>query len=569
MSAALVLGTITFPGITAPKSMVGTRLLGTQPSNYVIYARPQPGSPDVSGTATCVFGSSTNLLTMRNTLCDKGVLQITEHGQIQVFSILDKRWAWHKGVVTGAYNVRDSAGNIIAATQKTLAELVTILLTAVGESSADVSLISTTEKPAVTWSQDQVDDELDALLIPRGYVVALLANDTVKIYPKGIGAILPLNDDLVNVTVSIDPPALPLTLRAAGLRTMVQSMLKCKPVGWDTDGTIKEAKDLSYNPGGVGNASGWDGQDLITMAFITDPLARQRGLLSVGRWYQIDSQADGTQNLNFGGVNYVPGEISVSSGDQLLPVKRFLLTSGTNIFSQTKYDEAFVSGTFWDGAATNGPANVGPFYQLTQTPWSLIEEYGIVAFEQDAPETKDDAGVKKFADVYLTCSYAIHPTTTYVKDRYTRDRNLGGIGTDVVDVDYLQRELIAGYATGTSTINALSDNKTAQDTLADVVLDNAQRQYATVAGTLLVYRDIQVFNTDGINLQMRWHVAIGEKTPFSTVCSQNAELLPLLPQASDYAKARTIRRNGSPTNRKNRQYNWSMFGSSAPGGGIP
>lgn len=570
MSAAFVTGTIIFPGIDTPIFASMSRYNGARPSPGYIYCVPQIGSPDTSGSATFQFGSSSNLITMQNVLCDAGTLRVTPAGQVLVVTIYDRRWRWTKGnPVVGAYNIRDSAGNIISSTEKTLAELATILLTACGEPSADVSLITSDEKPEVAWEYDNPADEIEDLLNQRGYVISLRPDDTVKIFPAGVGNALPDNSDLVSVNITIDPPEFPQYLRVIANRTMVQSMLLCVAVGLDTDGKIKKCEDLSYNPGGVGNANGWDGLDLLTMSYITDPQARQCALLSVGRWFQVESQADGSQVLAFGGVDYVPGEITVNDASQFLPLRNFLLTSSANIYGKQQYDDAFVSGTFWDGQTTNPPANVGPFYQLQTTPWTLQEDLGIVQFKD--PEVKYDSGSGKyvFADVYLTCSYSIRDDQTYIHDHYTKDRSMGGIGVDPFKAVYLQRTLVAGYTPGTSTIDALTVNDTALGLEADKVLDNLQRKYVTQNSNLLTYRDIYSFGTDGITLQIQWNVATNSPVPIGTMASQYAETIPLLPTTVDLSRARITGMTGSPVNRRNRAYLWAHFGKRTPGGGLP
>lgn len=566
MSAAFVSGVISFPGIDNPISCTVTRINGVRPSAITIFAQPQAGTPDTSGTATFQFGSSSNLITMNNVLCDLGTLQVNTHHNIQTFVLYDRRWAWRKGEpLVSAFNVRGPDGVIISSTQKTLAELATIILTACGEPSADVSLITSTEYPEVAYEYDNPADALGDLLGVRGYVVSLLANDTVKIFPAGVGTPLPDNADLVAASISVDPPEFPQYIRCAANRTMVQSMLRCVPVGLDTDGRIRKTQDLSYSPG-VGT-TGFDGLDLLTFAYILDPVARQLALQTVGRWFQVYEQASGGQSLSFGDVDYIPGEITVTDASQYLPLKNFLLSSSTNIYGKVQYDEAFVSGTFWDGQNTNPPANVGPFYRLQQTPFNLQEELGIVQFND--PQVKSDAGKLVFADVYITCCYSVRDNTSYVNDHYTKDRSLGGIGVDCFKAQYIQRTLIAGYTAGTGTLNALTTNDTAVAAEADKVLDNLQQNYVTQNSNLLTYRDIYSFGTDGITLQLQWNVATNGPVPIGTMASQYAETIPLLPTTVDLARARITSLTGSPVNRRNRRYLWEQFGKRAPGGGLP
>lgn len=573
MSASFVSAVLSFPGINNPVSAIVTRTNGTRPGIALVTAVPQNDSPDTSGTATFVFGTSSNAMTWSNALCDLGTIMTTEAGQVERFVIFDRRWRWRKGApVTGAYNVRNPDGTVIAATQKTLAQLATILFTAVGEGSADVSLITSTEYPMVVWDYDNPADELADLLETRGYVISMQADDTVKVFPVGTGATLPANDDVVTITITIDPPEVPAQIRAVCEHTLVQSMLKCVAVGEDTDGKIKLIKDLSYNPGGVGNASGWDGMDLISFAYITDPVKRDLAIKTVGRYFQVTSQADGSQNLSFGGVNYLSGgggggEIIVSDASQFLPLKPFLLTAAVDQFSKQRYDQAFVSGTFYGELQSNPKllGNTSPFTRVDKREWTMNGDFGLVIFHE--PATKDNgSGVQVMADVYVTCTYMVNDATTGVKDRLARDKSLGGYGTDVYKLTELQRTLTAAYTPGSSTLSGLTDTKPTVNTAADNFLNTAALNYITSVANVLLYRDCYAFSTDGVNLQIQWHVAAAGPVPFSTNVAQYAEVLPLIPTQAERGAVRATRRIQSPTIRRNKEWLQTNFGAQAAGG---
>lgn len=566
MSADFVSGYISFPGVSDPISMTATRILGMRPSVALIYATPQGDTPDCSGTATFQFGTSSNVMTWNNALCDSSSLQVSESGHRQVFVIYDRRWRWSKGLpVTGAYNVRKPDGTIDAATQKTLAELATILFTAMNESGADVSAITSTEYPMVVFDRDNPSDQLAQLLEPRGYVVSLMQDDSVVVFARGTGTPLPDNDDLINANLSVDPPEIPFAIRLICNRTLVQSMLATVPVGLDVDGSIVGVNDLSYLPSG-----GWDGKDLIDFTYITDPVARECAKLSVGKWYQVSTQADGTQNISFDSVDYCPGEISITNISQILPLQDFILVSATDRMMKVRYQPAFVSGVFWDTGANplaNPPtaANTPAFTVVRGRDWTLNKQYGIVQFRESV--TKDNAGTKTFADVFLTCCYSVHDATVQVKDRYERDLTLGGYGYDTRHVDELQRTLIVAYTSGTSTVSGITDNKSSVNSDADLYLNAAAAQYVTQQSNVLMYRDCYGFNTDGVTWQLQWNVASHGHVVFGTMASQYAENLYLLPTAAQAAYQRGPRLGGDPTNKAKKKYNKMMFGESAPRGG--
>lgn len=546
-------GSISFPGIDVPIRMTAVRTNGASPDKALIWAQLQAGTPDCTGTATLAFQFNGVPVYWTNALCDKSVVEISTRGHMQVFTILDSRWRWAKAYITGHYNKRYPDGTIVPSSLKTTAELIQLIFAEIGV-AVDVSLVVDTENPEVKWDYDNCADELDELLESRGYVVSLQLDDTAKIWPRNTGYVIPANTDVVNANLSVDPPEIPLLLTAVGDQVLVESMLKGVPIGKDTDGSIKEAKDLSYNPGGVGNASGWDGIDLVTCAAITDPEAQKLALETVGRWWQVKSQADGTQSINAGGVNYVPGDITVSDVTQLLPLNTYLVSTTTDIFGQTVQGEAYLSGVVYDDFSVGAKnQNTAAFTRLDELDFELDKKNGIIKCRKSVtmkydPVMKYDpgpvGGTLKFADLYLTCSYSINPASTLIKDRYLRSRNLGGFGEDIVKDETLLRTLKCNYTAGTSTMSSITDNESTVDVEADVVLDNAQNNYQTVASNVVLYRGVYQFATDGVNVQVQWNCAMKTVSPFSTLVSQYAESLPLIPTAKQKAIARRSRMRG-------------------------
>lgn len=547
-------GNIAYPGIINPVRAIATRTVGCRPDVCLLFCQPQNTSPDTSGTATLIFGFGGVGMTWTNALVDRATIQYSTTGQIEIVQIFDCRWAWSKAYFTGAFNVPNPDGTIDTATQATLADIASSLFDQIGV-TADVSDITSSEKPFVVYDHDRCDDALEELLGQRGYVIALQADDTVRVYVRGDGATLPVNGDLVSVSITIDPPEVPFYLTVCCDKTLVQSMLKMIPVGLDTDGSIKKVNDLSYKPLG-----GWDGTDMEYFTMLPDPVAVVCAKRSVGKWYQVSSQADGSQNVNFGGTNYLPGEITVSSGWQYLPLSPKLLKTYTNTFGKIDYEPAFIMGTFFDGDPIVNPtvgANTADFTRVDKREWILDKARGIVQFKDLALKKTPApvAGVNTFADVYLTCSYSVHDLTTFVKDRHLRQRELDGIGEDLRKLDELQRQIIVAYTPGTSTVNGITDNESDVDAKADAYLDSAENEYVTIQANLLLYRGIYPFTVDGVALQIRWDVAVaGCVSPFGTHVAQNFEGIPQLPSEFEKSNIRRIRMQANPTNRRNNNY---------------
>jgi len=543
----MAFGDIAFPGVTGIEYLIATRTVGVRPDKALLYCQPQVGSPDTSGTATLFFEFNGVAITWTNALCDKGTLRLNTHAFQQVFEIMDCRWSWSKAFYTKAYNVRTPSGGIIPATQATLAQIATDLFNYIGI-SADVSNITSPEFPQVTFDRHRVDDALDMILTQRGYVVSLQLNDTVVVYVRGTGATLPNNGDVVNANITIDPPEIPQYLTVCGARTMVQSKLLCKAVGLELDGSIKDVSNLSYMPAG-----GWTNVDMKNFEEIPGPEERSLAIKSVGKWYQVDTQADGTQNIAFGGVNYAPGEIVVIDASQLLPLVPSLLETEIDVYGVQRFSPPFLEFLVFQDDADNNPphaANTPPFWRVDSRTWSLDRELGIVKLDEVAFQRS--GGVQTFAEVYLTCSYSVSDSSTYVKDRYIRQRNPGGIGEDQTKIDDFERHVILGYSGG--AVNSATDNQGSLNVQADQFLDAAENNYVTTAGNILLYRGIYPFNVDGVALQLRWNCAVPGAVPWGTLVAQNFEGLPQLPTNRERTLQRRTRMSSNPINRRNRQF---------------
>ena len=536
-------GRISFPGIVEPQFIkIALRTNGLRPNKALLFSKPQNNPPSLRGNL--VFGFDSTTITWKNSLCDSAMCRTSRNGQQVVWTIMDGRWLHWKKFIKGAYNVLLPNGTIDPDTEKTLREIVDILFAAIGV-SANTSAITSDEKPMCVFEHDRCVPELEELLELRGYVASYQLNDTYRVFRVGQGATLPNDGDVVSFSSTLNPPELPEILRALGARTRIQSKLKCKPVGMDTDGTWKDVDNLSYNPRGAGVAKGWDGLEKVGFAYITDPLSQELAKKTVGKCYRVDTQADGTHNLVGPGVDYAPGEITVTSGLQYLPVSDELVEAGVDVYGKSRYAPAYVEGLYYKYADIPPKAeNSEPFTRMDSKTWKLHEELGIVEFSILTIKEKDGGGRFTFADVYLTCSYSIHDNTSHIKDRYIRDRPLSGTGMDQVSVEELERTLKCSYEPNGITILFIQDNETTVNTAADRLLDNASARYTTGLGNFVTWRGIRAYAPDGINLQVAWHAALpGSESPFSTSVSQGMEAHPLAPRSTQRQLKRIAERS--------------------------
>ena len=550
-------GSISFPGIVAPISLVATRTVGVRPDRAILRCQPQSGSPDCTGSATLQFSFNGVGISWTNSLCDSGTIVLSTHGHIQVIEILDRRWSWSKAYYTKAFNVRNPDGSIIDSSKKSTSAIAAELFGQLGI-SADVSAVATNDYPELVLDHHRVDDALSDLLTNRGYVISLMTDDSVKVYRRGTGADLPRNDDTRSEVISVNPPQMPSKLMLVGSRTLVQSKLKFVPVGIDTDGTIKKVADLSYAPVFLG----WNGADMENFNFIADKKAKDLAKSTVGKWFQVESQADGTLRIavTSPALNYVPGEIFVGSAKQYLPLKAELIDASNNPLEFVNGNRSVVEGTFYQAGQNPNPGkNTDDFARQDKLGYTFNEELGIIKFDELALKKTPGPvnGTFTFADVYMVCTYSVHDTTSLVKDRFERSRSLGGIGTDVMKNNEFERHIVLNYAEGGGDVVYGSDNKSDLNITADITLDDAVRMYSTSVGVVLKWRGIYNFSTDGNTLQLRWNCATAGDCPWETQASQHMEGLPLLPTGAERGLQRKTRMASNPITRRNRNFHKS------------
>jgi hypothetical protein len=554
-------GAISFPGVNIPISLTATRTLGTNPDYSKLVIVPQGTTPDSSGTSTLSFGFDGNLIVWSNCLCTRTTMEITPKGQVQVCEIADRRWKWQRGYVNGAYNVRNPDGTIDqTAPVANLQQLCVLMFAAMGETVLpDLTRVSTAEFPEVAWNYDNAAWTLEEMLTMRGYVISLNTDDTVTVYVRGQGIPVAGNSETVSLSINLSTPPPPFACGVLGDKTLVQSMLAMIPVGEDLDGSIKYVENLSYKP-----PLGWSGVDFNTFSNITNPVARQLALNTVGKMYQVASQADGTFDVSYANVDYASssGELTVNSMSQCLPLEPYLLDTYTDRFGKIQRARPYVTGQFFNGTIAPIPqgANTPAFTRVDRREYTFDRTNGIILFR--VPALKLLSGViarafsnLTFADVYLTCLYSIHDATLQIKDRMLVTQPLGGIGYDIRKNDAIQRQLVVQYQTGTNMVVGINDNKAQMTVAAQPMLAAIAAQYTAGAGKLQLDRGTIPYSTDGVTWQVMWDVDIkGKLAPFGTWIAQNFDGIPMLPTAADKATMRLARLQANVANRRLRGF---------------
>jgi hypothetical protein len=235
---------------------------GIRPSSATLYfPRNQsvPPTGDLLITGVDEFGGSAEI-TFHTCFADN--VQATAGGDpLLVVRILDRRWAWEFGAISGSYNIRSESGDSLY-NEKTPRELASLCLDVMGESNANLGDFNPTARPPITWELANPARALDELVNQFGYRIILGIDNRVHIERAGVGNISFLNAfTWLEDTVGVDLPRRPDGIIAACGRTLYNMDLYLEPVGLELNGEWKNIDKLSYRPNSnfVGNIDkgGW------------------------------------------------------------------------------------------------------------------------------------------------------------------------------------------------------------------------------------------------------------------------------------------------------------------------
>ncbi len=326
-------GLATYPGIEQIVSASVTLGHGISPSVIRISVIPQATPISEVGTFTLFVGS--NIVTLPDCKIDYGSYQRQDSGELWNIALIDRRWKWRFGQISGRYNVRREdaklqngdpldaeKSELVVDTERTARQLATMYLDAMGETDYDVSLLPEDARPAVEHDYDNPAQALATLCDGLGYRVVLRLDNTVKIVQLGEGGELP-NDFLLEDGRTFNPPEIPDSIAVVCGPSAFQVDFPLEAVGVDRDvdsedkptDTIKPIEQLSYRPAG-----GWATADLPFLTNVTfnsseEDVSGLRSLAtkSVFRYYRIKMP------VNIPGYAGPTGSL-VTKREQILPI---------------------------------------------------------------------------------------------------------------------------------------------------------------------------------------------------------------------------------------------------------
>jgi len=523
-----MLGLASFPGISQLVRASFTLSHGITPSVATLVIAPQAGFPALGGTLTFTFGNVR--LAFPDCRIDTASYHRDAQGLTWSLAVLDRRWKWAFGHVSGRYNQLRADGTIEPATEKSPRELARLCLEAMGEHHVDVERLPDAPRPEIAWDYDNPAAALDALCHMLGCRVVLSLDNRVSLAPQGVGVDLPagaITDD----SGTIDPPERPDALLLVGGPLRFQAQLALEAVGIETDGSLMPIDELSYRP-----SQGWGtlAVDADDWQEIADEKARRLARRSVYRYYGISGHRDGTLQL--------PGTTEpLESLAQILPLENERIeATEDSLDGRQRSLKPRVLGEWYrfelDGA--NIVSKPGEEYAR---PFTLDRGRGLVMFDRPVvlERTASDATSSgqstsevrwKPARIFLETAFGVRDRASGAWRRYTRERRLGGqsFGTapQIVRQDALVYTHIARYRDGRFSGVTTNDEPLAE--FAEACLDAVAGQYEATSAREVRYAGLVAISPDGAIQQVTWEVAQGRGA--TTRASLNSEHHLALPE---------------------------------------
>jgi hypothetical protein len=257
-----------WPGVLAVESCRGTVSHGITPGVFTLTTYPQAAAPAEFGDL--VLGDGVRTVTLKDCKVDSVTGQASAAGQTWTLTILDRRWKWAGGSISGRYNQQDRRGKFVPWTIRSPEELAKLCLEAMGEKGYFLDLPDGLEKatgadeddylragenfaqtqanPPVTWDVTNPARALAILAERFGRrVVFQPLKDRVAVLPLGEGEDLP-DGPLEMSAPSLDAPETPKEVAVAGAPVRIQCRLALEAVGEEWDGEYLPIDLLSYAP---------------------------------------------------------------------------------------------------------------------------------------------------------------------------------------------------------------------------------------------------------------------------------------------------------------------------------
>lgn len=557
-------GIVTFAGIRSLPFMQANVVLthGVGPDVSTIQIPPQAGRLIEGGNLELSYGG--RRVTLHDCKVDSIDMERGSDGlEVWTLNILDRRWKWRMGEISGYYNVRRGE-SIVQRTTKTARELVRLCLEAMGEQRFDVAAVPNDQYPEVEWNYEIPAQALGKLCDEIGFRVILRLNNTVAVVKAGEGQRLPRGGAVLRDAATVDPPERPDSLRFVGDRILWQWDIVLVPVAEEPDGRIVPLNEVSYAPRDTSlwvEGFKWALPDFEHMANVEEDF-RELAKRSVFRKYRIVAGFR---------VPSPDGNVRVTEIDQLLPLDSEQIEEETRT-EEKRRKEAIVWGVFamHDVGDLNSNqvkdfAGIRFSEDLRKNPEAVYQrgfridtKTGLVEFNQpvfryrriarsirglvpgSTPGTIDEDFYFP-ADIRLRTAFGVRdlPTSQWrhaVIERVSPRKKFGTMPEYVKRTDVQLRYI--------NFRGAWTSNEREYRDAAKSYLDEHERRYEVDVPQGMTYVGLEAINLDGAIQQVSWTI---DESGTTTKASRNREE-PLV--APSYQERRLFQRTADEARKR-------------------
>lgn len=522
-----------FPGVNQVISASYTLAHGITPGVATLEMAPQPGYIGVGGTLSFQFDQVT--LAFPGCKVDSATVEGTGGGYVWRLAILDRRWRWAFGAISGSYNLRHVNGKLVKdgtspgtqlvwETEKTPQELAALCLVAMGEGLFSVGDLPNDARPTIEWDHEVPAQALAQLCDDLGCRVVLQLDGTVAIRRTGLGQALPSLPAIIERSLAIDPPEQPDALVVVGSRIRHEVDLPLEAVGKDLDGQIKPIDSLSYKPSVTTHPNGWSDCDLEGFTNLADTKVIELAKETVFKWYRVKTpftvntydSATGT----FAGLNVLDlAEVALedtmvqTSTQDGLDVPRPAEVFGSWYDGQLTYQNVAADLKAIGSYASGGYLSDYAKEALYRRGFAIDSENGLVKFSERLTRL-DSNNRHGAANVVLRTSVLLRDKLTRAWRRFER-KLIGGTAFGTPSRNYLHDDLVftvrtlydtTAVASSGAYVPAigLDSNLTQAIIDADALLAGAANQYQLTTPEVATYAGLVPVNPDGAIQQASW-----------------------------------------------------------------
>jgi hypothetical protein len=433
----------TYPGVLQIESADYALTCGISPGVAHVVMLPQAGVIPTTGDLALSDGTTT--LVLKECRAAEAPARSDKSGRTWTLALMDRRWRWRFGKISGKYNVCPPGKDKPNAPdeRQSARDLAKMLLDEMALAGAyDAGALPADDYPEVQWDYANPASELSALCDRYGTAIAYdPENDRVALKALGTGETLPRNVPYESWEITVPATDKPKELIALAEKDEYEGPLELEAVGLDVDGAVKPLASLSYKP------ATWDFYEgeMINLSAAEHAVADD----SLFRWYRLKDSVD------------VIGW-KVCKREECLPWMPRRVTKVTELTGEGKLVDRnmpmFVDAKAAGMADPDATANTNIAKTILDVSFSTDDERGLIMFSR--PVWKWSGASCVGADLRLWA--------TVPGDRYERKRDMGGPeGKRYVFVPGVVRQFISGASLNQAEVDAALDR----------VLNAQEKQY--------------------------------------------------------------------------------------------